>query len=118
MKLGWIAILSLGLIAGCAQYHRSNNEAHTYYISLPWGYTNTVALSSESGAAVSNSVLYTKCDVFLNFVDSLPAGSVLDHDAGCVVPVRYQFRDKELKVTELKEYCGQRGVKVHIYGSW
>jgi len=90
----------------------------TYYMSLPWGYTNTVALSSEPGAAVSNSVLYTKCDVFLNFVASLPAGSVLDHDAGCVVPVRYQFGDKELKVTELKDYCGQRGIKVHIYGSW
>jgi hypothetical protein len=57
MKIGSITILSLGLLAGCAQYHRSDDKAIPYHISLPWGCANTVALSLEPGAAVSNSVL-------------------------------------------------------------
>jgi hypothetical protein len=93
-------------------------KSATWYISLPWGTSNTVALSATRGAGVRESVMYTKLDIFLEFVGELPPGSVLDHDAGCVVPASYNIGDETITVEALKSFCKQREITVHIYGSW
>jgi hypothetical protein len=126
MKIVAVAFISLWILAGCNPsrvFHEDlaatrTTESATWHMSLPWGYTNTVALSATQGAAVSNYVLYTKRDAFLEFVGGLPAGSVLDHDAGCVVPASYEIGDETITVETLKAFCKQRGIKVRINGSW
>lgn len=127
MKIGSIALIFLWTLSACAptRHHVDEIPASTtvgkgvtYYVSLPWGTTNTVALSSEHGAAVSNRVLYTELDAFLDFIDKLPPGSVLDHGVGCVVPRSYQIGDQVITVDALEKFCRQRGINLHIYGSW
>jgi hypothetical protein len=126
MKIVAVAFTSLWILAGCNSSHVFNEclaptrtaESAPWYVSLPSGHTNTVALSATQGAAVSKSVLYTKREAFLDFVGGLPAGSVLDHDAGCVVPASYAFGDGPISVETLKAFCKQRGIEVRIYGSW
>ena len=114
------------MLMGCALSRRvtdglasaGTGDGETYHVVLPWGHKNTVALSLDSSLAQSNCVMYTKLDNFLGFLDGLPAGSVLDHDAGCVVPISYQIGDQVIEVKTLREFCKQRGIKVRIYGSW
>jgi hypothetical protein len=67
---------------------------------------------------VGNSVLYTQLEPLLKFIERLPTGSVLDHDAGCVVPVSYKLGEETITVEAFKALCVQSGVELRIYGSW
>lgn len=80
---------------------------------------NTLALAEMSEALGSDQgVMFTNISDLLDHVATLPPGSILDHNAGCVVLVFYQIRLDRLAVKDFHRFWETKGIKLDVYGSW
>jgi hypothetical protein len=107
-------LFALLLAAGCAS-SPIIDDSRLYISVRP---DALVLVPSSELAGTESGMVFTDTAQLFDYVATLPSGTVLEHDAGCVVPAYYQLGSAKLTVDDFCSFCDTKRVKLRVYGGW